>query len=153
MTYVTDNSAVVKADTSESFAASGRQSVRIESKAQYNHGLFIFDILHSPFGCGLWPALWLTDGYNWPANGEIDIVETNNMATEGNSVTLHSTDGCNMKDVKREQTGTTQLTSCDDSMHGEAGCGVQGPPDSYGEWLNGIGGGVSLPPPFQYINR
>jgi hypothetical protein len=40
----------------------GRSSVRIESKAAYNHGLFIADIWHMPGGiCGTWPALWVLE--------------------------------------------------------------------------------------------
>jgi len=36
----------------------GRDSVRIESKALYTHGLFIADFKHLPKpACGLWPAL------------------------------------------------------------------------------------------------
>lgn len=35
----------------------GRPSVRLESKRQYNHGLFIGDFAHMPPSvCGLWPA-------------------------------------------------------------------------------------------------
>lgn len=35
----------------------GRPSIRIESKATYDHGLFIADFLHMPPShCGLWPA-------------------------------------------------------------------------------------------------
>jgi hypothetical protein len=35
----------------------GRPSIRLESKASYNHGLFIADFLHMPPSqCGLWPA-------------------------------------------------------------------------------------------------
>ena len=48
----------------------GRPSVRITSKAKYNHGLFVLDLAHMPFGCGTWPAYWLL-GPNWPNNGEI----------------------------------------------------------------------------------
>lgn len=123
-------------------ASSGRQSVRIESKRQYNTGLFIFDILHTPYACGLWPALWLTDGANWPDNGEIDVVETNNLATEGNAVTLHTTNGCNMK-VKRKQTGEPNYVTCDSNKHSNAGCGVEGESNTYGAELNSAGGGVS----------
>lgn len=43
----------------------GRPSVRITSKKSYNHGLFILDLAHMPFGCGTWPAFW-TVGPNWP---------------------------------------------------------------------------------------
>lgn len=141
LTHATDESIVLKVDTSNTFAASGRQSVRIESKRQYDTGLFIFDILHTPYACGLWPALWLTDSNNWPDNGEIDVVETNNLATEGNAVTLHTTKGCNMK-VKRKQTGEPNYVTCDSNANSNAGCGVEGSSDTYGEALNSEGGGV-----------
>jgi len=42
-------------------AGTGRNSVRIGSKKQYTKGLFIFDIKHTPTGCGTWPALWLSE--------------------------------------------------------------------------------------------
>ncbi|KAI9933079.1 hypothetical protein ASPWEDRAFT_42832 [Aspergillus wentii DTO 134E9] len=141
LTYASDSSVVLKVDTSEKNASTGRRSVRIESKHNYDTGLFIFDILHTPYGCGTWPALWLTDGYNWPKNGEIDILEANNRGTEGNAVTLHSTPGCNMK-VRRKQTGFAEFLTCDNSTNSNAGCGVQGAPDTYGEELNDNHGGV-----------
>lgn len=35
----------------------GRPSLRLHSKAEYNHGLFIADFLHMPPSqCGVWPA-------------------------------------------------------------------------------------------------
>ena len=71
LTYASSTSAVLRVDTSETNAITGRKSVRIESKNQYNDGLFIFDILHTPYGCGTWPAVWLTDPANWPNHGEI----------------------------------------------------------------------------------
>ena len=64
-------SAVLRVDTSKTDATTGRKSVRIESKNQYDSGLFIFDILHIPYGCDTWPSVWLTDPSNWPTNGEI----------------------------------------------------------------------------------
>ncbi|KAF7591874.1 hypothetical protein BBP40_000916 [Aspergillus hancockii] len=141
LTYATDSSVVLRVDTSNKFAANGRQSVRLESKTSYDNGLFIFDILHTPYGCGTWPALWLTDPTNWPTNGEIDVLETTNNAPQGNAVTLHTTSGCSMK-VKRKQTGEAVYTNCDNSTNSNAGCGVQGSPDSYGEPFNKKGGGV-----------
>ena len=71
LTYASTTSAILRVDTSETDATTGRKSVRIESKNQYDSGLFIFDILHTPYGCGTWPAVWLTDPSNWPMNGEI----------------------------------------------------------------------------------
>ncbi|PYH41034.1 glycoside hydrolase family 16 protein [Aspergillus saccharolyticus JOP 1030-1] len=144
LTYTTaDASAVVlRVDMADRNASHGRRSVRLESTTSYDAGLFLFDIRHSPYGCGLWPALWLTDTFNWPVNGEIDVVETNNRATEGNAVTLHTSAGCSMKGVQRRQTGSPNYLTCDNSTHSNAGCGVQGPPSTYGQELNENGGGL-----------
>lgn len=54
--------------------ASVRQSVRITTQFTYTGGLVIMDSVHMPTGCGTWPAFW-SNGPNWPAGGEIDIVE------------------------------------------------------------------------------
>jgi len=143
LTYATDTSAILRVDTFTPKAVAGRNSVRIESKQGYDHGLFIFDIIHTPFGCATWPALWLTDGYNWPNNGEIDILETTNEGSHGNEVTLHTTKGCNM-DVKRKQTGSAVYTTCDNDTHSNSGCGVLGDESTYGEAMNKNGGGVSI---------
>ncbi|KAI9367212.1 concanavalin A-like lectin/glucanase domain-containing protein [Aspergillus egyptiacus] len=141
LTYATDHSAILRVDATTPHTPRGRNSVRIESKATYDTGLFVFDILHTPYGCGTWPALWLTDGYNWPENGEIDVLETTNNGTDGNAVTLHTTPGCSM-DVRRKQVGDVVYTTCDNSTNGNAGCGVQGSEVTYGEAMNSIGGGV-----------
>lgn len=143
MTFAGENSAILRVDTSNEDASTGRRSVRVESKKTYESGLFIFDIMHSPYGCGTWPALWLSDASNWPENGEIDIVEASNAASTGNQVTLHTTDGCSM-DVKRKQEGSTLESDCYNATNGNAGCGVKGETSSYGEKFNDNGGGVSL---------
>jgi hypothetical protein len=36
-----------------------RKSVRLTSKASFNGGLFILDVVHLPSGCATWPAFWL----------------------------------------------------------------------------------------------
>jgi len=67
LTYVTSsNTILVKVDDKTGpddtpNASTGRHSVRLESKRQYGPGLFIFDVKHTPYGCGTWPALWLTE--------------------------------------------------------------------------------------------
>ncbi|EON96991.1 putative mixed-linked glucanase protein [Phaeoacremonium minimum UCRPA7] len=67
----------------------GRDSVRLESKNSYNHGLFIADFTHFPKPtCGVWPAFWAY-GDVWPNVGEIDIYEEWNTA-ESNAITLHT---------------------------------------------------------------
>lgn len=142
LTHATDASAILRVDTVTPNALGGRNSVRVESKKAYDMGLFIFDIIHTPHGCGTWPALWMTDGANWPANGEIDILEATNEASHGNEISLHTTTGCTME-VKRKETGNRIYSTCDNSTNGNAGCVVVGEPETYGAALNQNGGGVS----------
>lgn len=141
LTYATETSAILRVDSLTPKALAGRNSVRIESKSTYDNGLFIFDIIHTPYGCGTWPALWLTDGYNWPMNGEIDILETTNEGAHGNEVTLHSTKGCKMN-IKRKQTGDPVFSNCENITNSNSGCGVVGDPSTYGQAMNAAGGGV-----------
>ncbi|KAJ5718726.1 hypothetical protein N7488_004372 [Penicillium malachiteum] len=141
LTYATDTSAIMRVDSFTRKAIGGRNSVRIESWSTYDNGLFIFDIIHTPHGCGTWPALWLTDGYNWPDNGEIDVLETTNEGANGNDVTLHTTEGCKMN-VKRKHTGYPVFSNCDNTTHSNAGCMVTGAPSTYGRLMNENGGGV-----------
>jgi hypothetical protein len=70
----------------------GRGSVRVTSNKAYTHGLFIADISHMPGGiCGVWPAFW-TFGPNWPASGEIDIIEgVNSQTTDAITLPLSPT--------------------------------------------------------------
>jgi hypothetical protein len=126
---------------SEPDASTGRFSVRVTSKNTYNNGLFLFDVKHTPYGCGTWPALWLTDPSNWPKHGEIDVLEATNQASDGNQMTLHTTSDCSMN-VKRKQTGSTEKSNCDHSKDDNAGCGVKAEEDSYGVGFNKNGGGV-----------
>ncbi|KAG9250924.1 concanavalin A-like lectin/glucanase domain-containing protein [Emericellopsis atlantica] len=146
LTYASSETAVLRVDTSvgpndEPNASTGRFSVRVTSRKTYDDGLFIFDIKHSPFGCGTWPALWLTNPYNWPDDGEIDVMEAVNQADDGNQMTLHTTSGCKMN-VKRKQTGKAEKTNCDHDANDNAGCGVADDKDSYGESFNENEGGV-----------
>lgn len=71
----------------------------------------------------------------------LDVVEAVNQATTGNQVTLHTTAGCTM-DVKRQETGNVLSTNCLNSTDNNAGCGVQGPVNTYGQVFNNLGGGV-----------
>ncbi|EAW10763.1 glycoside hydrolase family 16 protein [Aspergillus clavatus NRRL 1] len=140
LTQATESSVIIRVDNKTSHAPRGRKSVRLESRKTYHSGLFLFDIIHTPYGCGTWPALWLADTYNWPLNGEIDVLETTNGGTEGNTVTLHTTQGCSVKG-RRKQTGKALHSTCDD-QHGTVGCDVQAPPATYGPEFNENGGGV-----------
>ncbi|KAJ1552328.1 hypothetical protein HK405_011743 [Cladochytrium tenue] len=120
----------------------GRPSVRLTSNKSYNAGtVFVVDLAHMPFGCGTWPAVWLV-GPNWPAGGEIDIVEGVNVNTN-NQMTLHTSPGCTVNTGAQSQSGTNLLTNCDATANGNSGCGVSDPSTaSYGDGFNNAGGGV-----------
>lgn len=141
LTYASRNSAVIRVDTSNTDATTGRRSVRVESKAQYSYGLFIFDVMHSPSGCNTWPALWLK-GDHWPEQGEIDIIESANKGMHGNQITLHTSAGCSMHNVERKQIGTELGQDCYNGTENNQGCGVRGNIDTYGPAFNDMGGGI-----------
>lgn len=142
MTYASSTSAFIRVDTSDVDSTTGQRSIRVESRAQYDHGLFIFDIKHSPYGCSTWPALWLSGGSHWPAQGEIDVVEAANDGMHGNQVTLYTTAGCSMSSVVRKETGREVGQDCYNGTNSNEGCGVRGNIDTYGPAFNDAGGGI-----------
>jgi hypothetical protein len=128
----------------------GRDSVRLQSKATFNGGLFIIDLNHMPEGCGTWPAYWLC-GPNWPNQGEIDVIEGVNTMTTA-QVTLHTNDGCDMSSQPTDTfTGYwgarpdgRPSSNCWVNAPGQyanAGCGIC-KDGIYGSALNQMGGGV-----------
>jgi len=141
-TFTTSTQAFLQVDTTETNATTGRHSARVSSKNTYNDGLFIFDVAHTPYGCGTWPAIWLVDQANWPMHGEIDIIESVNQGTSGNQMTLHTDAGCDMSGIKRKETGTVLTTSCVNTTDENAGCGIKGAPATFGPDFNAAGGGV-----------
>ncbi|KAB8293082.1 hypothetical protein EYC80_007441 [Monilinia laxa] len=95
----------------------GRNSVRIESKKKWTHGLFVADLSHMPGGaCGSWPAR------------EIDIIEG------GGACSVSGTG----------QTGTLQSANCNNFANPVGvGCGISDPStNSYGTGFNSNGGGI-----------
>ncbi|QRV90795.1 glycoside hydrolase family 16 protein [Ceratobasidium sp. AG-Ba] len=141
LTYASSNSLILRSDytTTLSSGGAGRNSVRIRSNKQWKTHVEIMDVRHMPEGCGTWPAYWNV-GDNWPANGEVDIIEgVNNQSP--NAATLHTTSGCTQP-TTRDQTGTTTGTDCNWQVNGNAGCGVKAPTtNSYGPSFNANGGG------------
>ncbi|KAL9073446.1 MAG: hypothetical protein Q9157_004737 [Trypethelium eluteriae] len=127
----------------------GRPSVRIQSQASYNSGLFVLDLSHMPGGeCGSWPAFWLL-GYpaEWPAAGEVDIIEgVNNQV--GNDMTLHTSAGCNLTNNGDFTADLVQSKIDCNGGDGHDGCQIAdsgSSPDSshsFGSGFNQIGGGV-----------
>jgi len=146
----------IGADMTSRTGSRGRRSVRIESKAAYNSGLFVVSLDHMPTGCGLWPALWMVGqgpGHWWPDYGEFDIIEGVHMADRVQT-TLHTRDGCDQWPVTpgKDFLGTWQRGSwkseadnCYVRASGQwpnQGCAQSGPPDSMGMPFNAKGGGT-----------
>lgn len=125
--------------------ASNRMSIRIQTTQTWNGGLFIMDSVHMPTGCGTWPAFW-TNGPNWPAGGEIDIIEGVNDYTN-NQATIHTNPGCSLATTNTASlsiSGTlVSSTDCSAADTGNQGCGVRAASNiSYGPGFNANGGGV-----------
>ncbi|EKM78210.1 hypothetical protein AGABI1DRAFT_107459 [Agaricus bisporus var. burnettii JB137-S8] len=143
LTFATEDSMIIKVDSTKKLDPSGpgRPSVRLRSTNEYTTFVVVAHLTHMPQGCGTWPALWtLTSTDNWPAEGEIDIMEgTNDLGP--NAMTLHTSSGCMMPHV-RPQAGTTNSTDCNAFINFNQGCSVQsGNPKSFGPSFNKAGGG------------
>jgi hypothetical protein len=98
-----------------------------------------------PAGCGTWPAFW-SNGPNWPAGGEIDIIEGVNDYTN-NQATLHTNAGCGLASSDSKTLSISGKlvggTDCAVSSTANQGCGIQaGSNLTYGAGFNSIGGGV-----------
>jgi hypothetical protein len=71
----------------------GRQSIHLQSKNTYHHGLFIFDLENIPTGCGISSSISLKNG----VGDEIRILETHQRSTTKVSMSLITTDNtCDM---------------------------------------------------------
>ncbi|OJJ76633.1 hypothetical protein ASPBRDRAFT_115571, partial [Aspergillus brasiliensis CBS 101740] len=116
----------------------GRESVRIASNKYYDEGLYIIDLQHMPGSvCGTWPAFWSV-GKDWPADGEIDIIEGVNK-NEANEIVLHTSGTCQIS--SQTMSGTLSSTECGEDS-GTTGCVVEGTQGSSGTPFNEKGGGV-----------
>ncbi|KAG8957680.1 hypothetical protein FRC00_003644 [Tulasnella sp. 408] len=143
LTFVSKDTIVMRADSWTTLDPSGpgRNSVRIQSKKQYTTNVVVMDTRHMPEGCATWPAFWTTLVDNWPANGEIDIIEGVNDVSPNQS-TLHTTSNCTMSATTMTQTGNLVTTDCNWEVNYNSGCGVQvDKSPSYGPPFNAAGGG------------
>lgn len=139
--------AVIKVDNSSTVLDVGiqfRKSVRLTSKAQFPIGtLFVIDALHMPYGCSVWPSIWLNGvlqpGQVWPAAGEIDLIEAINLM-DHNQMALHSFAGC-VQPANVSQLGSTVIHNCNDTT--ASGCTVaETKPNSFGAGFNQNNGGA-----------
>ena len=149
---IDNNVAIISPNTQDAADGRGRDAVRLHSKMRVSSGsIVIADVAHMPTGCGTWPAFWMC-GDNWPHQGEIDIVEgVNNQ--NFNQMTLHTDGGCQMDPGQAWQfsghwasnIAGGPSSNCDVNAAGQyanAGCGIIGAQDSYGDGFNKNGGGV-----------
>jgi len=143
-----DGLVIMKADnTTKLDRGVFRNSIRIESVATYNTGLFILDLNQAPWGCGVWPAFWTVGGGNWPYGGEIDIIEGVHD-NQHNQVAWHTAPGC-LLNTTAGFTGTISSsngenhTDCNAFINSNAGCGItEWSRASYGPYFDSQGGGV-----------
>ncbi|KZT66401.1 glycoside hydrolase family 16 protein [Daedalea quercina L-15889] len=146
LSFASETKFVMRADHTARVApaARGRDSVRIHSNKAYGDSVAILDVEHMPEGCATWPAFWsLSQAGPWPAGGEIDIIEGVNLQA-ANTMSLHTLPVCVMPAggaPRRAHTGTVLSTDCDARANYNQGCGVRGPPASYGAPLNAARGG------------
>ncbi|KAF8217403.1 concanavalin A-like lectin/glucanase domain-containing protein [Mycena galopus ATCC 62051] len=121
-----------------------RKSVRLTSQAQFSIGtLFLIDALHMPYGCSVWPSIWLNGilqpGQVWPEAGEIDLIEAINLF-DHNQMALHSTAGC-VQPESVVQSGQATIKNCNDTS--SSGCIVaETKNNSFGAGFAANNGGV-----------
>ncbi|KAJ7731822.1 hypothetical protein DFH07DRAFT_894635 [Mycena maculata] len=156
LTYVDSSGhVIVKVDNTTSGVGNdefGRNTVYLESNQLMTEGsLLIFDANHIPFGCSVWPSLF-TQGQVWPQQGEIDIIENVNLATD-NRFSLHvGSDNCvQPSSAASNQTGTistldgsiSNCTVTPSTGQNTVGCVVtETKPNSFGSGFATQGGGV-----------
>ncbi|OBZ78987.1 putative glycosidase C21B10.07 [Grifola frondosa] len=143
--------AIMRVETTPQVSGN-RMSVRITTTATYTGGLVILDAVHMPTGCATWPAFW-SNGPNWPAGGEIDIVEGVNDYSN-NQATIHTNPGCTIPSSNSSALNITGTvvggTNCAAAETGNAGCGITATQsNTYGVGFNSNGGGVYA---MQWVN-
>lgn len=135
----------------------GRRSIRVQSKAVYNRGLFVVDVAHIPMGCGAWPAFWMygeDSNHIWPAWGELDIIEGVHLGARA-ATTLHTGPDCNQTSLveggaftgrwSRSTPSGKPASVCDVEAPGQyhnQGCAIVAPENTMGASFNQDGGGV-----------
>ncbi|KAK5073328.1 hypothetical protein LTR24_010349 [Lithohypha guttulata] len=141
-----NNQVYIGVDHNNTATGRGRDSVRIESKASYQHGLIIVDLAHMPGSvCGTWPAFWLlSTSAQWPNGGEVDIIEGVNTQNY-NIMAAHTDAGCSISNTGG-MSGELLTPNCDVNAPDQGtnqGCAIQASrTDSYGDGFNAVGGGV-----------
>ncbi|KAM0750678.1 hypothetical protein T439DRAFT_342968 [Meredithblackwellia eburnea MCA 4105] len=144
LTYINSaGNAIIKVDNTSTVPYNEkRNTVRIASTDLYSTGtLWVFDAVHVPYGCSVWPAFW-SQAQSWPSGGEIDVFEGVNLQT-ANQYALHTTNGCTASGTSSTMSGTLSYSNCSSSANSNSGCTIsETKADSYGSAFNAAGGGV-----------
>lgn len=141
-----DKSVYIGVDHNNTASGRGRNSVRIESKKSYQHGLIILDLAHMPGGaCGTWPAFWLlSTTAQWPNGGEVDIIEGVN-SQDHNTMAVHTNADCSISN-NGGMSGQVVTTDCNIAAPNQdtnQGCATKSTNTAtYGSGFNSNGGGV-----------
>lgn len=131
---------VIRADnTSVIPPGQGRPSVRLHSNQLVGDGVIVGKFSFMPQGCATWPAFWTCTNGDWPAGGEIDIVEGANDQGPRNLASLHTLYGCHIPAGNRSnQAGFSSQSDC----AYQPGCSASfAASNSYGPNFNQNGGG------------
>lgn len=156
LAWATQDSVYMGVDMAEAGAGGERNSVRVQSKAVYDSGLFIIDVEHMPTGCGTWPAFWMygeDQAHLWPTWGEFDMIEAVHNRSSI-STTLHTGPGCTQTEIKpgvhfsqawQTSTSGALADNCDVSAPNQdmnQGCAQHGRKASSGKAFNSQSGGT-----------
>lgn len=136
-----DGKIYIGPDSNQTYSSTstGRDSVRIMSKAKYNQGLMVAKFSHMPVqSCGSWPAFW-SYGSPWLSSGEIDYYEGwNDLGS--NVMALHTNTTIAGQCLLTTSGVSAEVTTqdCDDqkvdhsiNQYVGTGCGVS---DTAGVW-------------------
>lgn len=141
LAYVDTNGRfVIRADnTTVVSPGQGRQSVRMHSNQLVADGVIVGKFSFMPQGCATWPAFWTCTNGDWPAGGEIDIIEGANDQGPRNLASLHTLYGCHIPaGYRSDQSGFSSQSDC----AYQPGCSASFTANnSYGPTFNQNGGG------------
>mmetsp|Transcript_107991 Transcript_107991/g.344786 ORF Transcript_107991/g.344786 Transcript_107991/m.344786 type:complete len:401 (+) Transcript_107991:55-1257(+) len=81
-----------------------RMSARIRTKKSWKHFLAAVHFKHLPWGCGVWPSFFTLGVGEWPAAGEMDILE---YVNDGKAMTsFHTSKECRLDEAKVNKYGS-----------------------------------------------
>ncbi|RDW84817.1 hypothetical protein BP6252_02407 [Coleophoma cylindrospora] len=125
----------------------GRDSIRIQSKQSFTHGLLIADIITMPFGCGTWPKYGTMGSTS--NDGAINIIQGINSQTN-NIYSVETKGSCSVNPTSSDESGQLLNSAC----NATGGCSIQDAySKSYGAGLSNSAPGNSGGPGGYYATE